>query len=195
MRTPHRRASRITGLLALAIGAAALLALPGLAVAKHHHRAHPHGRHHAHASQAQMTSVEEAGTITSFDSTTGKLTIALKGGESVTGLVTEDTEIKCEGNAQSLENGDQPGDDDGETVGGQDESSGDSPGEPGDDNGGDGSGDGWESGQLPEGSPTANEAGTCTTASLVPGSVVGGAELRLEGGTAVFKEIELGFHS
>lgn len=195
MKTPHRQARRISGLLALAIGAVALLALPGIAVAKHHHRDHPHGRHHARASQAHLTSVEEASTITSFDPTTGKLTIALKGGESITGLVTEDTEIKCEGNAQSLENGDQQGDDDGETSGGHDEGSEDDSGEPGDAAGGDQGDDGWDSRQLPEEPPTTGEGGGCTTASLTPGSIVGGAELRLEGGAAIFKEIELGLHS
>ncbi|MBS1891106.1 MAG: hypothetical protein JST59_07425 [Actinobacteria bacterium] len=203
MKTPHLQARRISGLLALAIGVAALLALPGIAVAKHHHRDHPHGRHHARASQAHLTSVEETSTITSFDPTTGKLTIALKGGESITGLVTEETEIKCEGNAQSLDNGNQQGDDDGETSGGHDEGSEDGSGEgsedgqgePGDGAGGDQGDDGWDSGQLPEEPPTTGEGGSCTTAALTPGSIVGGAELRLEGGAAVFREIELGFHS
>ena len=43
-----------------------------------------------------MDGNENAGTITSFDATTGKLTIALFNGDSVSGLVTESTRIKCE---------------------------------------------------------------------------------------------------
>jgi hypothetical protein len=163
----------------LALGAVALLALPGVASAKHHHGDHARGRHHAHASHAQTTAVEEAATIASFDPTSGKLTIALAGGESITGLVTEDTEIKCEGIDQRRDGGgDQPGDDDG--------------------------GDSWDSGhQLEEPPATGEEDGdgegegeaACTTAALTPGSMIGGAELRIEGGSAVFKEIELGFDS
>lgn len=175
MRPPHPRRTRIAGLLAMALGAVALLALPGVASAKHHHGDHARGRHHAHASHVQTTAVEEAATIASFDPTSGKLTIALAGGESITGLVTEDTEIKCEGIDQRRDGGgDQPGDDDG--------------------------GDSWDSGhQLEEPPATGEEDGegeaACTTAALTPGSMIGGAELRIEGGSAVFKEIELGFDS
>lgn len=173
MRPPHPRRTRIAGLLAMALGAVALLALPGVASAKHHHGDHARGRHHAHASQVHTTAVEEAATIASFDPTSGKLTITLAGGESIAGLVTEDTEIKCEGIDQRRDGGgDQPGDDDG--------------------------GDSWDSGHHLEESPATGEEeseAACTTASLTPGSMVGGAELRIEGGSAVFKEIELGFDS
>jgi hypothetical protein len=36
---------------------------------------------------------------------------------------------------------------------------------------------------------------SCSVASLVTGTLVGDAELRFEGGSAVFEEIELGNHS
>jgi hypothetical protein len=38
---------------------------------------------------------EGAGTITAWDPDTGELTIAMFGGDSVTGTVTDDTEIEC----------------------------------------------------------------------------------------------------
>ena len=69
------RKSRIAGLLALALGAVALLALSGVATAQdrggddngnHGHHGH-HGRHHHH----HFREVEEAGTISSFDPATG----------------------------------------------------------------------------------------------------------------------------
>src|SRR4051794_28480097 len=101
MRSLNTRAPRIAGLLALVLGAVALLAVSGVAAAKdrggddtgqHHGRHHDHGRHHNHHFE-----MRETGTISSFDTSTGVLTITLAGGGSVTGLVTESTEIKCEG--------------------------------------------------------------------------------------------------
>jgi hypothetical protein len=61
--------------------------------------------------------------------------------------------------------------------------------EPGDDNRGDNSGPGPNSGP---GGDDENEAGNCTTADLVPGAVVQEAELRAANGTATFEEVELG---
>jgi hypothetical protein len=150
--------------LVLALGAVALLALSGIAVAKDRHgddNGHHHGRHHHH----HQFPLREAGTISSFDPATGKLTIALSGGESVTGVVTEGTEIKCEGVDDRGARRDHGGD-----------------------NGGPGSGD--DNG----GEVAAGEA-SCSAASLTPGEGIGSAELRLEGGAAVFEEVELGFHS
>jgi hypothetical protein len=178
MRRLNTRAPRIAGLLALALGAVAFLALSGVAAAKDRHgddHGH-HGRHHHH--QFEM---REAGTISSFDATTGKLTIALINGETATGLVTEDTRINCEGVDNRLDRRDHGGGDD--HGGGN---------EPGDDNGGDGSGPGPSN----EGNQAVGGAGPeCTTASLVPGEFVSDAELRLEGGGAVFTEVELGHDS
>jgi hypothetical protein len=204
MRRLNTRTPRIAGLLALAVGAVALLALSSGAAAKdrrgddHGH----HGRHHHHHDRDFP--MREAGMISSFDATSGKLTIALTGGESVTGLVTTDTRIKCEGVDDRLQRRDHGGDDNGgrgdepgDNNGGHFEPGDDHGGqgdEPGDDQGGESSGPG-PSGE--EGGPTEipGEGASCTTASLVPGAVVGEAELRLEGGGAVFEEVELGFHS
>jgi hypothetical protein len=184
--------------LILALGGAALLALSGIAMAKdrhgddHGHHGH-HGRHHHNRHDF---SLREAGTISSFDSTTGKLTIALTSGEAFTGLVTDETKIKCEGVDDGLARRDHGGDNSGSgggDNGGQVEPGDDNGGrgepEPGDDHGGQNEPGDDNGGEAPAGAPT------CSTASLTVGEIVGEAELRLEGGTAVFEEVELGFHS
>ncbi len=221
-RSKGRRA-RLGGLLVVALGALALLALPGLAAAKdrnHDHipdrwekrhnlslevnqaRRDQDGDHLRNLAEFQagdnprdpdsdnngvLDGEENAGTVSSFDAETGKLTIALFGGESISGLVTEGTEIECgeaptpsaamdSGNDNG--EGQEPGDDNG----GQGEEPGDDNGaqgeEPGDDNGGDGSGPGSS------GTP-------CTTSDLVPGAVVHEAELQAENGAATFQKVEL----
>lgn len=191
MRNLNARAPRIAGLLALALGAVALLALAGVAAAKEHHgNGHGHGRNHHH----HQVSLQETGTISAFNATTGKLTIALPEEESVTGMVTEDTRIQCEGSEEEGEDrrdgshgstqGNEPGDDDGEGEGA----------EPGDDNGSDSPGPSHESGSPADGEKESGE-GPCTEAALVPGAVVGQAELRLEGGVMAFTEIDLGLDS
>ena len=55
---------------------------------------------------------ENAGTITSFDAATGKLTIKLFNGDSVSGLVTDDTEIECDADDSSARTSDHGDDDD-----------------------------------------------------------------------------------
>jgi hypothetical protein len=125
---------------------------------------------------------ENAGTITSFDAASGKLTIALFGGETLSGLVGDETEIKCEHEHSSASASDQGSDNSGEDRG---EEPGDDNGgeeEPGDDNGGDNSGPGRDNG---------GEA-ACTSANLVTGAVVQQAELKAANGAATFEEIELG---
>jgi hypothetical protein len=196
MRHMNLRTPRIAGLLALALGAVALLALSGVATAKdrggddHGDHGH-HGRHHHHARE-----IEEAGTIASFDPATGKLTIALTGGESVSGLVTAETRISCEGtDDRRADRRDHGGGDD---NGGRGTEPGDDNGgrgnEPGDDNGGN-SGPG-SGGPSAEGeSPEAGATPSCTTAALVPGAFVGEAELHLGTGAATFEEVELGHDS
>lgn len=130
-----------------------------------------------------MDGEENAGTITSFDAASGKLVIALFGNETISGLVTAQTEIKCEGvddssGAATSSSGEpEPADDNG---GGED---------PGDDNGGDNSGPGSSS--SGPGGDDNGEGGTCTAADLTPGAVVQQAELELGNGTATFHEVEL----
>lgn len=149
---------------------------------------------------------EQAGTIASFDSETGRLVIDLFGTDTVAGLVNDETEIKCEDHSSTASvssdgSGDEaePGDDNGgegeEEVGDDNGGQGE---EPGDDNGGDGveagddnSGPGSEnSGPGSEGDDDHGDR-ICTTAELVPGAVVEEAELKIENGQAVFHEVEL----
>ncbi len=196
MRRLNTRAPRIAGLLALALGVVALLAVSGVAAAKDRgsdDNGHHHGRHHHHRHHDRRLEMREAGTIATFDASTGKLTIALLEGGTITGLVTEGTEIRCEGVDDRLDRrdrggGDSSGPGSGDDNGGQVEPGDDHGGrgepEPGDDQGGE---------TPPVGAPEGEAS--CSVAALVPGAVVGEAELRLEGGGAVFEEVELGNES
>jgi hypothetical protein len=140
---------------------------------------------------------ENAGTIASFDSETGRLTIDLFGTETISGLVTGGTEMKCEdhsgASASSEGSGEiEPGDDhrgEGEIEPGDDHG-GQGEEEPADDNGGDNSGPGSENSGPGQGDD-GDEAGNCTTADLVPGAVVQEAELKVANGQATFEEVEL----
>lgn len=87
----------VAGVLALA------LAVPGIASAHHgHHHRHRHKAHHARIEHLGATSAidpnapatGDAGTVASF--TGGVLTIALADGSTVSGKVTDRTEIECE---------------------------------------------------------------------------------------------------
>jgi hypothetical protein len=219
MTRSKNRKARLGGLLAMALGVLALLALPGIAAARD--RNHDHipdrweKRHHLslHVNQAGrdqdgdhlrnrgefeagdnprdndsdndgvMDGEENAGTIASFDAATGKLTIDLFGTETVSGLVTAQTRIKCEeqdaGSASTSSRGSDSGDD----HGGQGE-------EPGDDNGDGNSGPG--SANSGPGNHNDNGVGAnCTTADLTVGAVVHEAELEIEHGSATFDEVEL----
>ncbi|HEX5527433.1 MAG TPA: hypothetical protein VFX44_09615 [Solirubrobacterales bacterium] len=151
----------------------------------------PHSKDSNH--DGVMDGEENAGTIASFDEETGKLTINLFGGETLSGFVTEETEIQCDDHSgagasassedNSGEEESEPGDDNGgeEEV---DDNGGQGEEEPGDDNGGEesdnsGPGNGGE------------EHGNCTTAALTPGAVVQEAELKVESGKATFEKVEL----
>jgi len=131
---------------------------------------------------------ENAGTIQSFDATSGKLVIDLFGSETISGLVTDQTKVKCEDehstDTASSSSGDgevEPGDD----SGGHGE-------EPGDDSGGDNSGTGSSNSGSGSSSHDDNGVGAnCTSADLLPGAVVQQAEIELEHGSARFEEIEL----
>jgi hypothetical protein len=142
---------------------------------------------------------ENAGTIQSFDPSTGKLTIALFGGETLSGLVSEETEIECEGDHHGIASASDDGQEHGSPAGEEGE------GEPGDDHGdhgeegedhqgeggepGDDDGPGGEPGD--EDGPGDGEAPSCTTADLTEGATVREAELKLESGSASFEKVEL----
>jgi hypothetical protein len=166
------------------LGALAIIALPVLAGAKDRgHDRSDDGQHHSHHHNA-FDRDEDTGTISAFDTTSGKLTIALFGGDSISGLVSSRTDVRCEGpddhSRFSRDSGNsgpgsgddngsrgelEPGDDHGEAV------------ESGDDNGDHGNGR------------------ICSTDDLVVGAVVHEADLDLKRGIARFDEIELGHSS
>jgi hypothetical protein len=171
------------------LAAAALcVAAPAAALAHNGHRGHHHKRHHrlrheffkAHPSDTSTsggstgsTSQPTAGTVTSFANNV--LTITLANGNTVSGDVTNDTEIKCEtpDNASA--------DNDADENGGGDEQ-GDAVfhrGDGGGDNGGWGGGD--------QGGDNANSQ-TCTP---TPGMAVAKAELTMDGSGAFWNEVEL----
>ncbi len=179
---------RATGVLTLAVAMgllAAVGALAGVAVAKGGHRVEKHhGRHHRHHDR------QPSGTIQSFDSATGKLTIILLNEETVSGLVTDRTRIKCEdehapdvtASRNHLRHGEEePGDD----HGGRGEE------EPGDDHGGGDSSGPGPSGSGPSGHDDNGTGANCTTSDLIVGTVVTDAELEIEHGGATWDEIEL----
>jgi len=137
---------------------------------------------------------ENAGTIAAFDATTGRLTIALFNGDSISGLVTDRTRIKCEDEhspdltVRARHGEEEAGDD----RGGDGEEPGDDNGghgeEPGDDNGGEASDN---SGPGPSGHDDNGTGANCTTSDLIAGATVEEAELELEHGAATFEEVEL----
>lgn len=123
---------------------------------------------------------ENAGRISSFDPDTGQLVIDLFGPETVSGLVTDRTEIECEGSQVAVASHRDPVD--GEpTADDTEDRAGDSPGPRS-------SGPG-----LVDGEDEDDDAGhgDCTAADLVEGAIIKEAELRLEDETAVFEEVEL----
>jgi hypothetical protein len=171
--------SRMLKLIVVAaLGALVVGSLAGLALAKdgsHHSGERHHGHHHRHHHGAP------AGTIASFDADTGTLTIALTGGDSVSGLVTNRTRIRCE---------DEHSPDITQLHRGEDES-GDDRGGHGEEEPGDDPSDGDRSGQGPSGHDDNGSGANCTTADLIAGTVVDHAELELEHGSATFDEVEL----
>jgi hypothetical protein len=225
------RGIHLGGLLALALGAVALLAMPGVAAAKMKDRNHDHipdkweKRHHLslqvkqthrdqdgdqlnnlgeweagdnpHSADTNGNGIEDgeenAGTIASFDKETGKLTIDLYGGETISGLVGEETEIECGCSHATEEEGattsrDQQG---GDSQQGEDGSEGETsgPSSQGDEEGEDG-----PNHDVGDDGPDNGSEGpsSCSAEDLVVGAVVKEAELQLENGIATFSKIELG---
>jgi hypothetical protein len=123
---------------------------------------------------------ENAGTIDSFDATTGKLTIKLFSGDSISGLVDDGTEIKCPDAAKSSSSGDDEGD--GEHGDGDHGDQGDD--DQGDDDQGDDNDDQGDDDQ-------GDDDQSCDTSALTTGREVEEADLKLADGKATFEEIKL----
>jgi len=215
MKRHDRKRARIGGLLLVALGALAILALPGIAAAKdrNHDRipdrwekrhrlstkvnqanrdqdgdhlrnggefkAGDNPRDRDSDNDGVMDGDENAGTIASYDADTGKLTISLFNGETVSGLVTDETRIQCGHSCNRGEAGDQSGPGSGPSGQG-DDGSDDPPGHDGTPPGAsEGPGNGAEN--------TAN----CGPEALVVGAAVEEAELEIEHGAATFEKVEL----
>ncbi|MGN6217668.1 MAG: hypothetical protein ACTHN7_12060 [Solirubrobacterales bacterium] len=141
-----------------------------------------------------MDGEENAGTIASFDEETGKLTINLFGGETLSGFVNEETEIECEdhsGATASASSEDNSGEaETGDDNGGEEEA-GDDRGNDGEQVGDDNGGQGEEEPGDDNSMGDEDNAGNCTAADLTPGAVVQEAELKVENGKATFEKVDL----
>ncbi len=173
---------------------ALLAAVPATALAhghRDHHRRHHHSRvrhekflAHRHDSTSTGTptpgSEPTAGTVTSFANNV--LTITLTNGNTVSGDVTNDTEVKCENPAEDnngnndVEHGDLVSD---HGPGGSDAGSNDQ----GDDNGNDQGDD--------NGNDQGDDNGNDQMCTITPGMAVKKAELTISGAGAVWDEVEL----
>ena len=189
-----------------AVASSALaLAVPGVASAQHgkrHHsrRASSHKRHHRHAhivrfgtlatastpsssASSPATPSSPAGTVASF--TGGVLTITLADKSTVSGKVTEQTELECQSPAPTGSASSHDGGDDGDR---HDSSGPTSPQQAGSQSGDDGGSD-------DQGDDQGDDDGaqqSCTTAALVAEAVVQEAELSISSAGAVWHKVELG---
>jgi hypothetical protein len=153
----------------------------------HHHRHHARFVHFASRSsvtsqpgtptgQPTTPAGESVGTIASFEG--GVLKITLNDGTTVSGTVTEGTEIKCATpTAMASDHNSSSGHDNGQGEDGE--------GQGHDEGQSDDQGQGDDEGHGPE------PAQGCGTASLVAGAKVQEAELKLSGGHASWESVEL----
>ncbi len=135
-----------------------------------------------------MDGAENAGTIASFDPATGKLTITLFNGDTVSGLVTENTRIEC---GHECHKGDSPAD---SRPGEGGDHSGPATGPPGqgdDENDNPPGHDGTPPGASEGPGQGAEHSADCTTAALVAGATVTEAELEISNSGATFDKVEL----
>lgn len=179
-----------SSLLALALPAAASAHHSARHEAVHHHRRHHHRAHTvvftagsvrtmpgttAPSTPSTPTSSEPAATITSFENGVLKLTLA--DGSTVSGKVTERTEIECR--AANQQTGD---DNDGNDDQGDDQGN-DSQGGPGPSSFSQDHGDDEQGGDHQE--------GTCGVSSLTPGAKVAEADLAVTSAGSSWEKIEL----
>lgn len=141
-----------------------------------------------------MDGEENAGTIASFDSESGRLKIDLFNGNSISGLVDDQTEIKCEGTGSAAttshedSSGPGPSEESGEEEAGGERGEEEATDERGEEEAGDADNSGPGSEHSDDGD---RDQHACSSEQLIAGAVVGEAELELEHGQAVFDEVEL----
>lgn len=158
--------------ITLSAVALVLSVAPAAALARHHHPRHHSRVHHARimrlGSDTPTSSGTTANTVTVQSFQNGVLTLAV-GNSTVSGTVTDATEIECMAPEQ-----DQVVHEDGDGGG----SSRDS-----------GSGDDGDQSSGEQGDDDATSS--CSTMNLTSGAVVREAELRITGAGAVFDKVEL----
>jgi hypothetical protein len=175
---------------------------PASALARHHHR-----RHHRHArierfgrdvtnAPTTSNSTDNAGTVQSFSG--GVLTIMLGDGSTVSGSVTNDTELECtapeqrqtiheEGDGGS---GEQSGSGDDQAQGSDDQSVGEDQGDAAEQN--ENQAEDENENDAAEQNENEDVQNNCSTADLTQGTVVREAELRISNAGSVWKKVELG---
>ena len=134
---------------------------------------------------------EGAGTITAWDPDTGELTINMFGGDTVTGTVTDDTEIECrnddgaepdeEGVEETLRPGAPPAPSEDEAAAEESEETGPPAG-----------GSGPRGGGPDHAGEHDCDGSNCSVDDLAVDGVVSEASLRVTSDGLVFEEIELG---
>jgi hypothetical protein len=178
-------------LLPTVASATVLAVAPATALARQHHGRHHHPRHakvekfgsdNGQTSASQSAPSEDtAGTVSSF--TGGVLTVKLNDGSMVSGSVTDATEIECRAseNATSHDHGG----DTGEAAENESENEvAENENEPAAENQADNDND-------DDTADNDENAQSCGTANLTPGTVVREAELRVSSAGSVWKNVEL----
>jgi hypothetical protein len=195
-------------LIAVTSSAALALGAPAVASARHGSR-HHHARHHARrarvlffgtapagsssgtaggsdasparpSASSESSTGEDAGKVRSFEG--GVLTIALSDGTTVSGKVTERTELECESATPTATTSSEDDHEDSRAEGSHEDGGGSSA-ETSREDGGD-SDDG-------SGDDASGESPSCTTAALTPETVVREAELRVGSSGAEWEKVDL----
>jgi hypothetical protein len=204
---------RVTITLAAAL--MVLAVIPASAIARSHRRHHSR-THHARVHHVRIrhfgsdpttgtssNSSDTAGTVHSFDSNTGVLTITLNDGSMVSGVVNNNTELECTApeDTQTVHmdgdggSGDQSGSDDQSGSGDDNQTSGTD-----DQSATEDQGDAAEQNENQAEDQNENEAAeenedaaenNCSTANLTPGTMVREAELKISSAGSVWDKVEL----
>jgi hypothetical protein len=176
------------------LGAALCAVMPAAALAHDPHSTHHTKRQHrAHIRVRHLhaASTDSAGSVRSFDGSA--LVLTLTNGSTVSGVVTNDTEIRCDSSGQRASTESDARSDGG---GGDRGDRGDQNDRGGPNNGGD-RGDQNDRGGPNDGGDRGDNNGddgnqmACTTADLTPGTTVHEADLRVSGAGSVWEKVEL----